>query len=261
MRDMNYRKLPIEISEWIKEQVEKANRKGVVFGLSGGLDSSVVGVLCKKAFPESHLALLLPCFSAKRDLESANLLVEKFNLNSKTIDLGPIFLEFCRLLEIDPKNTDLPTINIKPRLRMVTLYYFANKMDYLVVGTGNKSELTMGYFTKFGDGGVDILPLGDLTKTQVYNLARSLQIPERIIKKPPSAGLWDGQTDESEMGIRYKELDKIIAAIEKGGNLKKFNRVLLERVLSKSKGSRHKLKPPKIFKSEKIAKIQKGGAK
>jgi len=95
---------------------------------------------------------------------------------------------------------------------MITLYYFANKLNYLVVGTGNKSELTMGYFTKYGDGGVDILPLGDLTKTEVYKLAKVLNIPQRIIKKPPSAGLWPGQTDEEEMGIKYKLLDKIIDA-------------------------------------------------
>jgi len=247
---MNYKKLSIEISEWIKREVEKAKCKGVVFGLSGGLDSSVVALLCKKAFPEAHLALLLPCFTSKEDMEDANFIVEKFGLNSMTINLEPVFLEFTRILRIDPSSRELPVANIKPRLRMITLYYFANKMNYLVVGTGNKSELNMGYFTKYGDGGVDILPLGDLTKTEVYKLARTLGIPEKIIKKPPSAGLWAGQTDEEEMGIRYKDLDRIISALERKENLSKFKREKVEKILTMSRKNSHKLKPPKIFKVE-----------
>jgi NAD+ synthase len=245
---MDYKKLSTEISEWIKREVERAKCKGVVFGLSGGVDSSVVGILCKKAFPHDHLALLLPCFTSKEDLEDANLIVEKFGLNSKMINLEPVFLEFSRILGIDPDSRELSVANIKPRLRMITLYYFANKMNYLVVGTGNKSELTMGYFTKYGDGGVDILPIGDLTKSEVYKLARTLGVPERIIKKPPSAGLWPGQTDEGEMGVKYKELDRLIIALERGRSLSGFKKDIVEKVLKRSKQVSHKLKPPKIFK-------------
>jgi NAD+ synthase len=245
---MDYKKLSTEISEWIKREVERAKCKGVVFGLSGGVDSSVVGILCKKAFPHNHLALLLPCFTSKEDLEDANLVVEKFGLNSKMINLEPVFLEFSRILGIDPDSRELSVANIKPRLRMITLYYFANKMNYLVVGTGNKSELTMGYFTKYGDGGVDILPIGDLTKSEVYKLARALGVPERIIKKPPSAGLWPGQTDEGEMGVKYKELDRLIIALERGRSLSGFKKDIVEKVLKRSKQVSHKLKPPKIFK-------------
>jgi NAD+ synthase len=245
---MDYKKLSTEISEWIKREVERAKCKGVVFGLSGGVDSSVVGVLCKKAFPHDHLALLLPCFTSKEDLEDANLIVEKFGLNSKMINLEPVFLEFSRILGIDPDSRELSVANIKPRLRMITLYYFANKMNYLVVGTGNKSELTVGYFTKYGDGGVDILPIGDLTKSEVYKLARALGVPERIIKKPPSAGLWPGQTDEGEMGVKYKELDRLIIALERGRSLSGFKKDIVEKVLKRSKQVSHKLKPPKIFK-------------
>ncbi len=206
---MNYKNLSVKISNWIKKQVGKAHAKGVVFGLSGGVDSAVVSVLCKNVFPENHLALILPCFSSKKDLADAELIVKKFGLNSKTVELEEVFLSLCKILDVDPKSKDLFVANIKPRLRMIVLYFFANKLNYLVVGTGNKSELTMGYFTKYGDGGVDILPLGDLTKTQVYKLAKVLNIPQRIIKKPPSAGLWVGQTDEKEMGIKYKVLNKI----------------------------------------------------
>ncbi len=245
---MNYKKVANQIVEWIRQQVKKANCNGVVFGLSGGVDSSVVAVLCKEAFPEKHLALVLPCFSSKNDLEDAKLVIEKFNLNYKVINLENVFLEFCKILEVEPHSRELSVVNIKPRLRMITLYHYANKLNYLVVGTGNKSELTMGYFTKYGDGGVDILPLGDLTKKEVYKLAKFLKIPQNIIEKPPSAGLWNGQTDEGEMGIKYKDLDRIIEAIEKKQSLKKFNKEIVNKVLTKSKLSLHKLLPPKIWK-------------
>jgi NAD+ synthase len=244
---MDYKKLATDISNWIKKQVEEANAKGVVFGVSGGVDSSVVSVLCKNVFPKEHLALILPCFSSKRDLDDAELVVKKFSLNYKIINLGDVFLAFSKILGFNTQDKELAVVNIKPRLRMITLYYFANKLNYLVVGTGNKSELTMGYFTKYGDGGVDILPLGDLTKTEVYKLAKVLNIPQRIIKKPPSAGLWPGQTDEEEMGIKYKLLDKIIDAIE-DGVFKNFDKKIVEKVLKKKKQSLHKLNPPKVFK-------------
>jgi NAD+ synthase len=244
---MDYKKLATDISDWIKKQVEKANAKGVVFGVSGGVDSSVVSVLCKNVFPKEHLALILPCFSSQRDLNDAELVVKKFSLNYKIINLEDIFLAFSKILGFNPQDKELAVANIKPRLRMITLYYFANKLNYLVVGTGNKSELIMGYFTKYGDGGVDILPLGDLTKTEVYKLAKVLNIPQRIIKKPPSAGLWPGQTDEEEMGIKYKLLDKIIDAIE-DGVFKNFDKKIVEKVLKKKKQSLHKLNPPKVFK-------------
>jgi NAD+ synthase len=244
---MNYKKLATDISDWIKKQVEEANAKGVVFGLSGGVDSSVVSILCKNVFPKEHLALILPCFSSKKDLNDAELVVKKFSLNYKIINLEDVFLAFSKILGFNSQDKELAVVNIKPRLRMITLYYFANKLNYLVVGTGNKSELIMGYFTKYGDGGVDILPLGDLTKTEVYKLAKVLNIPQRIIKKPPSAGLWPGQTDEKEMGIKYKLLDKIIDAIE-DGVFKNFDKKIVEKVLKKKKQSLHKLNPPKIFK-------------
>ncbi len=244
---MDYKKLATDISNWIKKQVEEANAKGVVFGVSGGVDSSVVSVLCKNVFPKEHLALILPCFSSKRDLDDAELVVKKFSLNYKIINLEDVFLAFSKILGFNTQDKELAVVNIKPRLRMITLYYFANKLNYLVIGTGNKSELTMGYFTKYGDGGVDILPLGDLTKTEVYKLAKVLNIPQRIIKKPPSAGLWPGQTDEEEMGIKYKLLDKIIDAIE-DGVFKNFDKKIVEKVLKKKKQSLHKLNPPKVFK-------------
>ncbi|MHC1587128.1 MAG: NAD(+) synthase, partial [Candidatus Syntropharchaeia archaeon] len=137
---------------------------------------------------------------------------------------------------------DLASANVKPRLRMTTLYYFANKMNYLVAGTGNKSELSIGYFTKYGDGGVDILPIGHLLKTEVRELAKKLGIPEKIIKKIPSAGLWEGQTDEGEIGMSYESLDRILSSIN---SIKEGKEV--ERVKEMIKKAKHKRKPPEIF--------------
>jgi NAD+ synthase len=137
---------------------------------------------------------------------------------------------------------DLAIANLKPRLRMLTLYYFANKLNYLVVGTGNKSELTMGYFTKYGDGGVDILPLGDLLKSEVKQLAVELNVPHEIINKAPSAGLWAGQTDEGEMGITYAELDKILS-----GDLAGIGKNKIELVNKRKTQSHHKRNLPEIF--------------
>ncbi|MEA3493073.1 MAG: NAD(+) synthase [Candidatus Margulisiibacteriota bacterium] len=238
------------ITDWVKQQVEGAGAKGCVFGLSGGLDSSVVGALCKKAFPESSLGLLLPCFSRGEDLKHARKVAEAFFIKTKLIDLGPAFDQFYIQLEgkvYDKKDMNLAIANLKPRLRMISLYYQANKFNYLVVGTGNRSEAAMGYCTKYGDAGVDLLPLAHLLKSQVRELARELNVPAGIIKKPPSAGLWSGQTDEDEMGITYNDLDKIIIGLE-NNELKGLDPRLVEKVKKTMAASRHKRCVPPAFK-------------
>lgn len=214
--EMEMKRVAEEISEWIKRKVEEASAEGVVVGMSGGLDSSVAAVLCKNAFPKSTLGLILPCFSDTKDMEHVKLVVENFNIETRTMDISPLFVTVFETLEAQAYKgeEDIATANLKPRLRMLFLYYFANKLNYLVVGTGNKSELRIGYFTKYGDGGVDILPLGNLLKTEVRALAKELGIPKEIIDKPPSAGLWVGQTDESEIGMSYDELDMLLKAME-----------------------------------------------
>jgi NAD+ synthase len=146
------------------------------------------------------------------------------------------------------KVKDLPAANLRPRLRMTTLYYFANKLNYLVVGTGNKSEVVMGYFTKYGDGGVDLEPLGGLLKSEVKKLARKLGIPKVVINKAPSAGLWHGQTDEGEMGITYDELDKIIAVLGSKQE-KQCSTNLLKKVKNRMRSSKHKFLAPPVFKA------------
>jgi NAD+ synthase len=207
---MPVEKLVQKFVYWIKKSTLAAGGKGVVFGMSGGIDSSVIAVLCRKAFPAASLGIIMPCQSNVLDQKHAELVANKFHIPAKVIVLDGVFE---MLLKTFSANNDdsftqrLAKFNIKPRLRMLTLYYFANSLNYLVIGSTNRCELFVGYFSKHGDGGVDLMPLGNLVKSQVKELAVYLKIPGEIIDKPPSAGLWDGQTDEKEMGLTYNELD------------------------------------------------------
>ena len=199
------------IVHWLKETVQKAKAKGVVLGLSGGIDSSVAGILSKIAFPENTLGLMLPCYSLPQDQQDAELIAEKFSIPYLIFPLDAIYDSFLALLgKSYSKPLPLPLANMIPRIRMIFLYYFAQKENYLVCGATNKSELTVGYYTKYGDGGVDLMPLAHLTKTEIWQFANFLEIPASIIEKAPSAGLWENQTDEKEMGIRYAVLDQFI---------------------------------------------------
>ena len=232
-----------KIVSWIKQKVKDSGAKGIVLGLSGGIDSAVVAALAKEAVGKNNLLVLfMPCNSNAQDLKDAKLVAHKLGLKFKLVDLSAVYNNFLKVL---PGSISLARGNLKPRLRMSTLYYFANKLNYLVCGTGNKSELLVGYFTKYGDGGVDILPIADLFKRQVRRLARELKIPLEIITKPPTAGLWYGQTDEGEMGITYNELDDILDRFcnhkeQIAGNNK------VNKVIRMYKNSEHKRKGAEI---------------
>jgi len=196
---------------WLSEQVEAAGAKGLVFGLSGGIDSAVVAALCKRAFPDDCLGVIMDIHSNPQDAEHAMLVAAKLDLKVKRLFMDQVYDSFLQVIAADPEtDSKLTLANIKPRLRMTALYYYASKYNYLVVGTSNRSEYTIGYFTKYGDAGVDLMPLVNLVKDQVYYLARYLDIPQEIIDKPPSAGLWENQTDENEMGMTYAQLDRYI---------------------------------------------------
>lgn len=212
-----------KISSWLKERAELAGANGFVFGLSGGIDSAVVARLCQMATPGHVLGVMMPCYSQPQDEIDARLVAEAFQIPIACVDLSRTFDALAGTLDdalkaqqpklavnvVDIKQR-LPRANIKPRLRMTSLYYIANAMNYVVAGTGNRSEITLGYYTKYGDGGVDVLPIGGLLKSEVRALARELGVPEPVITKPPTAGLWPGQTDEAEMGFTYEMLEKYL---------------------------------------------------
>jgi NAD+ synthase len=237
-------RLARHLSDWLRDEVAASGGDGVVFGLSGGIDSAVVAGLALRACPQTTLGVLMPCHSDPQDAADAHLVAEVLRLTTATVDLGPVFDLLLRTLAAarpDIRGDRLATANLKPRLRMITLYAYANRLRYRVLGTGNRSELTVGYFTKYGDGGVDLLPLGELTKTEVRELARHLGVPQPVIDKPPSAGLWAGQTDEGEMGLTYDELDAYL--LGRGGNAATAERVERMRAASEHKRALPKVAP------------------
>lgn len=197
-------------TKWIKNLLKESGTKGVVFGASGGKDSVLVGILCKMA-ADNVTGIIMPCESSRNfneDRLDALEINEKFGIETVEIDLTEIKRQFAEKLKpLCPEHSDMAYANINPRLRMIALYNYAQRKNYLVAGTGNRSERTMGYFTKWGDGACDFNPIADLTVREVYQLLRFLGVPQKIMEKAPSAGLFEGQTDEKDMGITYDEID------------------------------------------------------
>jgi len=208
----------------------------------------VTAVLLKKAFGDNVLGVVMPCHSSRQDREDAHHVTSKFSIEYIEIDLSDVFDQFyAKLKKSGIKDDELAAANIKPRLRMTALYYYASSLNYLVVGTDNRSELKIGYFTKYGDGGIDLAPLGMLVKTEVRELAEHLGIPKNIIEKKPSAGLWQGQTDEGEMGFSYEQLDNYILNGQVEDEIK-------EKIEKLAKKNSHKLKPVPVPVREEIIK-------
>jgi len=214
-----------QLVAWIQEKVSAAGADGTVIGISGGIDSAVVAALCQLAFPDNNLGVIMPCQSDPADAGLARELAESLGIKFVETDLSTTYQTLLAALNTDD-TTRLAKANIKPRLRMTTLYYYAARHNYLVAGTGNRSEIFTGYFTKYGDGGVDMEPIGGLLKSQVRDLAKLLGVPERIITRPPTAGLWEGQTDEDELEISYEQLDKYIISGEGSDKVKEVTRRL-----------------------------------
>lgn len=216
-----------QVVAWLREQVTGAGAAGVVVGLSGGIDSAVVAALCQRAFPTSTTCLILPCDSAPEDVEYARQVVDALSLQAFCVDLTPEWEQLVASIEAAipagaPADVRrLARANVKPRLRMTVLYYVATLRNALVVGTENWPELTVGYFTKYGDGGVDLLPLAHFLKSEVRALAEYLGIPKAVIERTPTAGLWQGQTDEQEMGFTYDEIDRYLLTGEGSPELRR----------------------------------------
>jgi NAD+ synthase len=252
MRELNYKKLAMEIEHWIKNYVNSAKAKGIVLGLSGGIDSAVTAALSTNALGrENVLGVSLPIESLSQDLEDAKLVANHLGISFLISELTSVYNELLKVLPSEIQSNQMAMANIKPRLRMTTIYYIGQSKGYLVGGTGNRSEIAIGYFTKYGDGGVDFEPIGNLYKGEVRKLAKFLKIPENIIKKPPSAGLWQGQTDEGEIGMTYDLLDEILYRIDNDLGFKGLKEDDVNKVYAMMKKAEHKLSLPPVFKIKK----------
>ena len=230
-----------QCEQWLCEQVRSAGAKGIVLGLSGGIDSSVLAALGREALGhDGVLGVIMPCRSISEDEQDARLLAESLDVKFERVDLSGVFDALCA--GVGGSLDSLTRSNIKARLRMVTLYAFAQSRGLLVCGTSNRSEYETGYFTKYGDSGVDLMPLAGFLKREIRAMARELNVPERIITKAPSAGLYEGQTDEGDMGFTYDVLDEYLATGKIDDPKAK------ERIDVMRRRSEHKRKPIPIFK-------------
>jgi NAD+ synthase len=242
------------ISEFIRRHVEASGARGVVVGVSGGLDSAVVVALCAHALGRGRvLPIMLPApTSNPLDAKHARLSCKSIGVKPLLHEIGPIVDGLRKSLGYEPEARVRG--NAKARARMLLLYAEAQRRTYLVCGTGNKSELLTGYFTKWGDGGVDLQPIGDLYKTQVRELAKFLKVPSAIIRKPPSAGLYPGQTDEGDMGLTYEQLDAVLRGLELNHDLDTIvrktglRRALVEKVDRMVRRTEHKRRMPLVPK-------------
>lgn len=197
---------------FIRDVLRQAGASGIVFGNSGGKDSALTGILCKAAC-ENTVGIVLPCESERNystDRNDALAVAARFGIETRNADLSPVKLAVREALSGCATISGAAASNINPRLRMTVLYTVAAGENRLVAGTGNRSETYLGYFTKWGDGACDLNPIADLTATEIYEFLRYLNCPDRVITKAPSAALYEGQTDESEFGFTYAELDKYL---------------------------------------------------
>jgi len=226
----------------------KTDGKSVVIGLSGGIDSALTVFLAVEALGKDNVyGLMLPAkTNTKEEMKYAILIANLLEIKYEIIDIEEILQSY--LNKSNYFQTKLAIGNLKARIRMGLLYGFASTTKSLVLGTGNKSEIMIGYFTKYGDAGCDLLPIGDLYKTQVRALAKYIGLPPAVINQAPTAGLWAGQTDEKEIGIIYERLDKILAAIENKKSLQQFDIAEVELIKKYIKRTQHKRKMPLICK-------------
>lgn len=239
------------IGKFLKDEIETRRTQGVVFGLSGGIDSTVIAYLCSKFVKEKSLALIMPNakITPKKDTEDAIKIVDNLSLEYKLIDIGFIHKEYSRYLEPNPAAMG----NLGARIRANILYYYANARNYLVAGSSDKSEFLIGYFTKFGDGASDLLPIASLYKTQVREFAKFLQIPQNIISKPSGPHLWEGHIAETELGLTYDQVDVILSCmIDKNMSLEETSQITqiplydVEKIHRMHKQSDHKRTTAKI---------------
>ena len=233
--------------EFIKSMLSESGAEGIVFANSGGKDCALAGILCKMAC-ENTVGLILPCESKRNftsDADDARELADMFGIETRAIDLTDIKALFAEKAGRITGLNKTTLMNIAPRLRMISLYIIAASEKRLVAGTGNRSEIYMGYFTKWGDGAYDFNPIADLTATEVFEYLRYLGAPKSVIEKAPSAGLFEGQTDEEDMGVSYAAIDGFLL----GGEISEEDKKIVD---SYHNSSGHKRKMPTIYKGRDV---------
>jgi len=223
--NQDYNTIANRIQNGLEQKIKETNSKGVIFGLSGGIDSAVIAYLCNNAFKEKTLAIIMPDSKVSPESETSDAIkiVDELGLDYKLLDINSIHKEFNMVLEPEDKALG----NLRARIRMNILYYYANLKNLIVLGSSDKSEFNIGYFTKFGDGAADILPIVSLYKTQVREMAKNLGINENIISKKSSPHLWPNHEAEHEIGATYEEIDIILYCILQ-------NKLPIEQVIKES---------------------------
>ncbi|ALQ36295.1 NAD+ synthase [Fusobacterium hwasookii] len=251
--DLNLKEVHSELVEFLRESFKKAGFSKAVLGLSGGIDSALVAYLLRDALgKENVLAIMMPYKSSNPDsLNHAKLVVEDLGINSKTIEITDIIDAYFKN---EKEATSLRMGNKMARERMSILFDYSSKENALVVGTSNKTEIYLGYSTQFGDAACALNPVGDLYKTNIWDLSRYLKIPNELIEKKPSADLWEGQTDEQEMGLTYKEADQVMyRLLEENKTVEEvlaegFNKDLVDNIVRRMNRSEYKRRMPLIAK-------------
>ena len=228
--------------DFIRRVLKSSGAIGIVFGNSGGKDSALTGILCKKAC-DNTVGVIMPCGSKRNydvDKTDAENIAKLYSITTRYIDLSDVKNGLIRAAGGKTCLKNSAMVNISPRLRMTALYAVAASENSLVAGTGNRSEVYMGYFTKWGDGAYDFNPIADLTVTEIYDFLRFLKVPDSIISKVPSGGLYDGQTDEKEMGISYRSIDQFLLT----GAVNERDKPIMDKYHSSSE---HKRKLPLVY--------------
>ncbi|ERT47374.1 NAD+ synthase [Fusobacterium polymorphum] len=251
--DLNLKEVHNELVEFLRESFKKTGFSKAVLGLSGGIDSALVAYLLRDALgKENVLAIMMPYKSSNPDsLNHAKLVVEDLGINSKTIEITDMIDAYFKNEE---EATSLRMGNKMARERMSILFDYSLKENALVVGTSNKTEIYLGYSTQFGDSACALNPIGDLYKTNIWDLSRYLKIPNELIEKKPSADLWEGQTDEQEMGLTYKEADQVLyRMLEENKKVEEvlaegFNKDLVDNIVRRMNRSEYKRRMPLIAK-------------